>query len=153
MPLFIFYTTCAMMMRWVPGVKEVDFGQNLKILIFIWYLLPGAFYWWFSYFMLWNTQIISNHTQMYFIETNKFDNNKLYLINIAGAFLDASILLASNLCLLVVSCNHLLIYLGGSHIVVKTWNWTFDFLEKSVFSSFWNTLLNMNICPFPPLLP
>lgn len=23
MPLFIFYTTCAMMMRWVPGVKEV----------------------------------------------------------------------------------------------------------------------------------
>ena len=23
MALFIFYTTCAMMMRWVPGVKEV----------------------------------------------------------------------------------------------------------------------------------
>ena len=45
MALFIFYTACAMMMRWVPGVKEVDFDQRMST----W--LPGAIFRWFSWFI------------------------------------------------------------------------------------------------------
>ena len=41
MALFIFYTTCAMMMRWVPGVKEVLIKQGT--LISILFQFAGAF--------------------------------------------------------------------------------------------------------------
>ena len=104
MALFIFYTACAMMMRWVPGVKEVGFDQGMSVSLPVLCLEPflGGFHGSHLFLFCWR------------------DPNYFWFRFRPGAFLDASNLLVGNICFLVVCCCYSFNYLASSFLIHAT---------------------------------